>query len=100
MARIPFDERNVARISETLHRLTRKRYGEVTLLENAEATTVDNLTVTEDSGILLIPRTTSAATELHTAPYCLTHVSRGSFTIDHANTPDTDRTFFWSAVGD
>lgn len=100
MARIPFDERNVARISETLHRLTRKRYGLVTLAENADTTTVDNPTVTEDSGIVLIYRTANAATEIHSAPYCLITTERGSFTIEHVNGPETDRTFFWAAVGD
>jgi len=100
MARIPFDERNIARISETLHRLTRKRFGEVTLTADADATVVDDLTITEASAILLIPRTATAATELHTSPYCLTTVERGSFSIEHANAPETDRTFFWAAVGD
>lgn len=100
MARIPFDELNPRRISETLHRVTRRRFGEVTLTDSASATTVDDLTVTETCGIVLLPRTANAAIEVHASPYCLVTPARGSFTIDHVNGPETDRTFFWFAVGD
>jgi hypothetical protein len=99
MAVVSPEELNLRRIAESLNRQTRRRFGEVTLDADADFTTVEDPTVTEESGIILVARTAAAKAEEHTDPYCLVTPARGSFTIDHTNAPDTDRTFFWLAAG-
>lgn len=100
MAQTSAEELNLRRLAEDLNRQGRKRFGEVTLTENADATTVTDLTVTEASGIFLMPLTDNANIEKHeTSPYCFITRARGSFEIAHANNSQTDRTFFWFAVG-
>ncbi len=99
MAAVSPEEFNPRKIAESLNRLNRRRFGEVTLDENSASTTVADPTVTEESGIILVARTATAKTEEHTSPYCLVTPARGSFTIAHNNTADTDRTFFWFAAG-
>lgn len=92
-------ELNPRRIAEELNRFTRTRFREVTLTAGADSTTVTDPTVTEDSGIFLMALTANAKTEEHTSPFCLVSRVRGSFTISHINNAQTDRTFFWIAVG-
>ena len=65
--------------------------GEVTLDGGESSTTVSNEFITADTVIVLTPRTANAAAE---AAY-VSDVSRGEFTITHANNAQTDRTFFW-----
>lgn len=101
MARnIALGERDVGKIAEVVHRVGRTRWREVILDASVASTTVTDPTVTTATGIMLVPRTANAAIELHTTPYCLITMALGSFTISHANNAQTDRTFFWSALGD
>lgn len=93
-------ERDLSKIVPVVHRVGRTRWREITLTANAASTTVDDPTVTTDTGIILVARTAHAKTEEHTSPFCLITMAMGSFTIAHNNNAQTDRTFFWFAAGD
>lgn len=67
--------------------------GSVTLTASAASTVVSNARVSEDSHISLTPTTANAATALTTT---YVTASNGSFTINHANNAQTDRTYTYS----
>jgi len=68
----------------------------VTLTANATSTIVADLRCTSSSVIGLMPTTANAATALATTYITVTNKS---FTITHANTSTTDRTFHYSVLG-
>lgn len=95
-------EVNPRRITSAINNMIDGRtdnYGSVTLRAN-EATTVvatSGLRVSENSTILLSPRTANAAAALAT-----TYVSakgNGTFTLTHANNSQTDKTFDFAWIG-
>jgi hypothetical protein len=94
--------RDIPRIAEAVHLLTRKRDGEVTLTPGATVTTVVDPTVTPDTVLQLSPVTVAAATELAAGTMVVLEADQllGSFTITHANAGSTDRKFRWLAAGD
>lgn len=65
--------------------------GEVTLRENQTTTTVEDNLFNSDMVPLLIPITATAAAALATT--YLSARANGQFTLTHANTGSTDRTF-------
>jgi hypothetical protein len=91
--------RNIPDIAETVHRLSRNRWGDVTLATGTTTTVVTDPTVTPDSVITFVPRTTSAQAE---PPMVVLAADQllGSFTITHSNSAVADRTFRWIAAGD
>jgi hypothetical protein len=90
--------RNIPDIAETVHRLSRNRWGDVTLATGTTTTVVTDPTVTPDSVISLVPRTASA--EAETMYVLAADQLLGSFTITHSNSAVADRTFRWIAAGD
>lgn len=73
--------------------------GEVTLQASATTTTVNTLTNGADSKIMLMPKTANASAEFGNGTIYVSSVSQGSFVITHANNAQTDREFFWTALG-
>jgi len=94
--------RELPKVVEAVHRLTRTRDGEVTLDAGAPWTVVTDPTVTPDTVILFDPLTANAAAELYSGSMYVLPVNRflGSFLITHLNAGTTDRTFRWLAAGD
>jgi hypothetical protein len=95
-------ERDIRKIAETVHRLSRDRDDVVTLTAGATVTAVIDPTVTPDTVLLFDPLTATAATELYSGSMYVLPVNRllGSFIITHANAGTTDRAFRWIAAGD
>lgn len=71
--------------------------GSVTLTANAASTTVTAQNCGSGSSVFLFPKTANAAAALATT-YVGT-VSNGSFVITHANNSQSDKSFFWVALG-
>jgi hypothetical protein len=71
----------------------------VTLTANAASTTVNNSNISENSEILLSPKTANAAAALATTYIPEVTILNGSFVIQHANNAQTDKTFGYVWVG-
>jgi len=71
--------------------------GEVTLEANAATTTVTNSRIGGGTKVILQARTANAAAALATT--YISAITKGSFTITHANNAQTDRTFDYIHVG-
>ena len=91
--------RNVPDIAEAVHRLSRNRWGEVTLTASATTTVVTDPTVTPDTVLYFDPLTASAETEAGMYVLAADRLL-GSFTITHGSSAVADRTFRWLAAGD
>lgn len=95
-------ERDPRRIVQAIRELFEGRsnaVGEVTLQAGGTATTVTAANCGVDSKVFLFPTTANAAAEVGAGTlYCGT-VAGGSFTLTHANNAQTDRTFFYVAIG-
>lgn len=74
-------------------------YGSVTLTAGAASTTVAAPYVSENSTILLTPRSANAAAEMAAGTMHVSAVSNGSFVITHANNAQTDRTYDFAWIG-
>ena len=72
---------------------------QVTLTANAASTTVNNSNISENSEILLSPKTANAAAALATTYIPEATILNGSFVIQHANNAQTDKTFGYVWVG-
>ena len=95
-------ERNLAKVIESVRALARGRSnaaGSVTLTASAATTAVTADVVSASAGVHLFPATANAAAELGAGTIYVSAVANGSFTLTHANNAQTDRTFFWFAVG-
>lgn len=73
--------------------------GTVTLATGAAATTVAAPNCAAGSTPMLTPATANAATELGDGTLYVSAVTNGSFTITHANSATTGRTFFYAILG-
>lgn len=72
-------------------------YGQITLTAGATSTSYSSPSISENSTIVLSPRSANAAAAVGT-----THVSakaNGSVTLTHANNAQTDRTFDLAWIG-
>ncbi|HAK62066.1 MAG TPA: hypothetical protein DCO82_02365 [Alphaproteobacteria bacterium] len=67
--------------------------GEVTLAENAASTAVTDTRVVKNSAVILTPMTANAAAAIGTTYIPEADYGTGTFTIRHANNPQTDRSF-------
>lgn len=70
--------------------------GSVTLAAGTTTTTVTDARVSVNSIVMFSPRTANAAAAKSTM---LISVTDGAFTITHANTATTDRTFDYALLG-
>jgi hypothetical protein len=73
--------------------------GTVTLAPSAAITIVTDKNCAVGSTPLLTPVTANAAAELGNGTMFISAVANGSFTITHANSATTARTFLYSIVG-
>ncbi len=94
-------ERDQTRINQAIRDLFAGRsnaVGEVTLTANDTTTTVTALNIGIDSKVFLMPTTANAAADFVAGVY-ISAVTSGGFEITHPNDADTDKTFFWVALG-
>ena len=99
-AKIKPNELDPRKVATAINRVIEGRtdnYGSVTLTANAATTTVTNQWASENSTILLSPRTANAAAAI--AASYVTSKLNGSFVITHANNAQTDRTFDYAMIG-
>jgi hypothetical protein len=73
--------------------------GIVTLATGAAATVVTDRNCAAGSTPLLMPTTASAAAEIGNGTLYVSAVANGSFTLAHANSAVTRRTFLYAIVG-
>ncbi len=73
--------------------------GSVTLTVGAATTVVTNEVIPSGCFPQLTPASANAATEMGNGTCYVSAVAKGSFTITHANSATTGRTFHWHAVG-
>jgi len=73
--------------------------GSVTLLTGVSSTPVATSNCATGSVPILVPATASAATEIGNGTIYVSAVVNGSFTITHANSATTGRTFLYAIVG-
>lgn len=71
--------------------------GQFTLTAGQSSTEIIDLNVGTDSRILLTPITANAAAALSTTYFSI--ITKGTFTINHANNGQTDRTFKYGIIG-
>jgi hypothetical protein len=73
--------------------------GSVTLATGASNTTVTTLNCAAGSTPILTPASAAAATELGNGTIYVSAVTNGAFTITHANSATTGRTFLYAVLG-
>ena len=73
--------------------------GTVTLATGSSATMVSTPNCATGSTPILTPATANAATELGNGTMYVSAVTNGSFTITHANSATSGRTFFYAILG-
>jgi hypothetical protein len=73
--------------------------GSVTLATSASSTTVTDGNCSVGSTPLLTPVTANAAVEVGNGTLYVSAVANGSFTLVHANSTTTGRTFLYALVG-
>jgi hypothetical protein len=73
--------------------------GTVTLATGAATTIVAAPNCAAGSTPMLTPATANAAAELGNGTFYVSGVANGSFTITHANSATTGRTFFYAILG-
>lgn len=96
------EEKNLWRVVQAIIQLTQGRSnstGVVTLAAGVTVTVVSAVNCSKGSRVFLTPETANAAAALATTYIKATDILQGSFTITHANTGTTDRTFGWDARG-
>lgn len=93
------DEKDIKKFALSIQQLAAGRsnaVGTVTLAASASSTTVDDLNCAAGSAVKLVPSTANAAAAL-TSIYIV--AANKSFTINHANNAQTDRTFTYAIQG-
>jgi hypothetical protein len=73
--------------------------GSVTLATGASTTTVTTPNCAAGSTPILTPASAAAATELGNGTIYVSAVANGVFTITHANSATTGRTFLYAVLG-
>jgi len=73
--------------------------GTVTLATGASTTTVTTANCAPGSTPILVPASANAATEVGGGTMYVSAVASGSFTITHANSATTGRTFLYAILG-
>lgn len=95
-------EKNPTRVLQAIRDLFAGRsnaVGTVTLTANSATTTVTAINCGASSRVFLEATTANAAAERGGTALRISSVGAGTFTITHANNSQTDRTFYWVALG-
>lgn len=74
-------------------------YGTFTCTTSTTTTVVTDANVAEASRILIQPTTANAAAEIGNGTIYIGTVAKGSFTVTHANSATTGRTFKYAIQG-
>lgn len=96
------DEKDLTKFAFSIQQLAAGRsnaVGEVTLAVTTTTTTVSFINCGADSVVILAPKTANAAAELANGTAYVGTVGAGSFTITHASSSESDRTFGFVCVG-
>lgn len=99
------DETDLKKIILAIQQLAAGRsnaVGTVTLATSAATTVVaptQSGMIAPGSTVILTPTTANAATEVGNGTMYVSTVAKDTFTITHANSATTGRTFLWSVVG-
>lgn len=96
------DEKDLKKVILSLQQLAAGRsnaVGAVTLTTSVAATTVTTSNCAVGSTPILTPTTANAAAEVGNGTMYVSAVANGSFTITHANSATTGRTFLYALVG-
>lgn len=99
---IPQSERDLSRVVFAVRQLTEGRMnavGRVTLTANDTSTTVSAPTCGADSSVFLFPATTNAASVVASTYVATTDVTPGQFVVTHPSDANSDKTFYWVALG-
>ena len=99
---LPLSTGEIRKLVDSINNIIKGRtenVGQVTLTANAASTTVTNDNISEDSEIMLSPKTANAAAALSTTYIPEATILNGSFVIQHANNAQTDRDFGYAWVG-
>jgi hypothetical protein len=73
--------------------------GRVTLATGSATTTVTTSNCASGSTPILVPASVNAAVEVGNGTMYVSTVANGSFTISHANSATTGRTFLYAILG-
>lgn len=73
--------------------------GSVTLTAGAATTTVTDRNCAAGTAPILVPTTANAAAEIGNGTMYVSAVTNGSFTLTHANSATTGRTFLYALFG-
>jgi hypothetical protein len=95
-------EKDRAKIVRSLQQLAAGRsnaVGTVTLAVSSASTTVTDVNCAVGSVPILVPGTASAGTEIGNGTMYVSAVTNGSFTITHADSAVTGRTFLYALQG-
>lgn len=96
------DEKDLKKIIISLQQLAAGRsnaVGTVTLTASVTTTAVTTANCAVGSTPILTATTDNAAAEFKNGTIKVSAVANGSFTITHANSAQTDRTFLYAIVG-
>jgi hypothetical protein len=96
------DEKDTRKLVLALQQLAAGRsnsVGTVTLATSSATTTVTDNNCAAGSTIILTPTTANAATEVGNGTMYVSSVANKSFTITHANSATTGRTFAYAIHG-
>lgn len=94
------NETNPTRIIRSIRELFAGRsnaVGQVTLTPGSTTTVVQSINSSIASRPIITPVTANAAAAITTT--YVSSVGKGQFTLTHANSAQTDRTFNWAALG-
>lgn len=96
------DEKDQKAVIRSLRELASGRSnatGTVTLTTSTTTTAVTNANCAAGSTIIVTPTTANAATEVGNGTMYVSAVANGSFTITHASSATTGRTFLYAILG-
>ena len=99
------DETDLKRVIMSLQQLASGRSnatGTVTLVTSSTTTTVtptQSGIISSSSQIIITPTTANAATEIGNGTIYVSTVGKDTFTLTHANSATTGRTFSWAVLG-
>jgi hypothetical protein len=96
------DEKDLRKFALSLQQLAAGRsnaVGTVTLITSVGTTTVTTLNCADGSTPILTPTTANAAAEIGNGTMYVSAVANNSFTVTHANSATTGRTFRYAILG-
>lgn len=100
VAVIPPDEKDPSRLAFVIRQLCEGRSnatGSVTVISNVASTVVSAVNCAAGSAVFLFPASSTAASTM--AVTYVTNVIKNQFTLNHASDANTNKTWYWVALG-